>query len=454
MQEDKRLYTLEHETPAKAVLKMGVPLTLGMFIMVLYNLVDTYFIGQLNNDYMLAAVNLSYPIMMIMIALSNMVGIGASSMMARAMGADDNTTAKKTLTVGFELTVLLSVIVAVVGLILINPIVKGLGADETTFEYTKQYAGVILAGSICTMGSYTFGQFLRSEGSVKYSVVGMVAGTVVNIVLDPVFIFVLKMDVMGAAIATVAGNAVGALVAVIYYLSGKTLLRPSLKLWRPTAQILGEIFWVGVPATLETLLTASAAIVCNNLAAAYDALYVAAMGISSKLLSFGSYIYQGFAAGIQPLMGYNYGAKNFDRMLKILKAGVIIITAIELCVMGLFGLLAPVLVGVFSENQTVITIGARVLRTTMFILPFVGSISMSRSTFQAMGKPQYAFAITVMRQFVLYVPLLLIFDKVFGFFGMIWAQPCAELVMMFVSLTLLAYKLKSFKKREASNEKI
>ena len=287
------------------------------------------------------------------------------------------------------------------------------------------------------MGNYTFGQLLRSEGSVRQSVAGMIAGTIVHIMLDPIFIFGLGLEIRGAAIATILGNAAGMCVSLWFYLGGKTLLSPSLKYVRPTAEILKEIFWVGVPATLETLLTSAAYIVNNNLAVGYGELTVAAMGIAQKILSLGNYVYQGFAAGTQPIMGYNYGAKNYRRMIDVLKAGVMVCSGTELCIMAVYGVFAPQLIGIFTDSAEVIATGSRVLRTIMCILPFVGAVSMSRMSFQAMGKPQFAFAITLVRQLFLYVPLLLILNRVFGFGGMIWAQPVTEFIMMTVSLTLL-----------------
>lgn len=435
--EDRRIYTLSREEPVRAVVKMGVPLIAGMMIMALYNLVDTYFIGLMRDDYQLAAVNLAYPVMMVSVAISNMIGTGASSLIARSLGAGDEDKARHTLTAGFVLTVVNSFLAACIGMVFLPQIVRGLGARSNTFLYTQQYTGIILLGSLFTMGNYTLGQLLRSEGSVKLSVAGMVTGTAVNIVLDPLFIFAFGMEIRGAAVATILGNAAGMAVSLWMYGSGKTLLRPAVRFLKPTGEILREIFWVGVPATLETLLTTTAYIVNNNLAVAYGELTVAAMGIAQKILSPGNYIYQGFAAGTQPLMGYNYGAGNYRRMKEILRAGIMVVSGTELCVMAVCGIAAPQLVGIFTESPEVIATGSRVLRAIMCILPFVGAVSMSRTSFQAMGKPQYAFAITLVRQFGLYVPLLLILDRVFGFGGMIWAQPCTELVMMAVSVSLL-----------------
>ncbi|MDO5106982.1 MAG: MATE family efflux transporter [Coriobacteriaceae bacterium] len=441
--DDERIRILAEEKPAKAVVKLGVPLIAGMCIMVLYNLVDTYFIGLLHDDYQLAAVNLAYPVMMVMIALSNMVGTGAGSLIARSLGAGDRTMADHTLTSAFLLTVVNSAIVAAAGMALLPQIVGGLGAQENTFGFTRSYVRVLLLGSLLVMGNYTFGQLLRSEGSVKQSVAGMVVGTVANIVLDPVLIFVLGRGVEGAAIATVLGNAAGMCVSLAFYLRGSTLLRPQASLIRPTAEILREIFWVGVPATLETLLTSAAYIVNNNLAVAYGELTVAAVGVAQKILSLGSYIYQGFAAGTQPIMGYNYGAQNYRRMLDVLRAGVTVVSAVELAVMAVCGIFAPQLIGIFTQSPEVVATGAKVLRALMCILPFVGATSMSRMSFQAMGKPQYAFAITLVRQLILYVPLLLLMNRIFGFDGMIWAQPVTELIMMGVSVGLLVRTIRS-----------
>ena len=434
---DRRIYTLSQEKPLKAVLKMSIPLIAGMFIMVLYNLVDTYFIGLTGDDYQLAAVNLAYPVMMVSVAISNMIGAGASSYIARCLGAGDREEAEHTLASAFTLTLVNSLLVMTFGLVFLPRLVTVLGAKENTFLYTGQYVRLLLLGSFFTMGSYTVGALLRSEGSVRYSMTGMLVGTLLNIVLDPLFIFRLNMQIRGAAIATVLGNVGGFAVSLLYYLRGKTVLRLSLLKALPSSKILREIYWVGVPASLETLLTTVAYTVNNNLAVAYGELVVAGMGIAQKVLSLGSYVYQGFASGTQPIMGYNYGAGNTRRMKEVLKAGVISVTAVETVLMLLYGLLAPALIGIFTESAEVIAVGAKALRRLMLILPFVGTVSMSRMSFQAMGKPLYAFAITIMRQLVLYIPLLLLLNRLFGFDGMLFAQPVTEAVMMFVSVSLL-----------------
>ena len=435
--EDKRIYTLSTEKPAKAVVSMGVPLIAGMFIMVLYNLTDTFFIGMLHDDYQLAAVNLAYPVMMVTVAIANMVGTGGSSLIARCLGKGDPEEANRTLTTAFLLTVIIGLIFAGAGLVLLEPIVRGLGAKANTMAYTEDYVRIILIGTVFTMGNYILGQLLRSEGSVRHSILGMMVGTVMNIALDPLFIFVLGLQLRGAAIATVLGNIAGTMVSLWIYASGRTILRPGRQYLRPRADIVREICWVGVPAGLETLLTSMAYIVMNNLTVGYGELTVAAMGIAQKIMSLGNYVYQGFAAGVQPIMGFNFGAKNYRRMLDVLRAGVLIVSGTELAIMTVYGVFAPLLIGMFSESAEVIDAGTQILRALMCILPFVGATSMCRMSFQAMGKPMHAFVITLVRQLILYIPLLLLMDRVFGFRGLIWAQPITEVIMMAASVLLL-----------------
>ena len=445
--EDKRIYTLSQETPAKAVIKMSVPLIFGMFIMVLYNLVDTYFIGLTGDDYQMAAVNLAYPVMMVTVAISNMIGTGASSFIARCLGAEEKEKAEHTLTSAFTLTLINSILVTGAGLAFLPALIRLLGAKENTFLYTQQYVQIILLGSFFTMGSYTIGALLRSEGSVRYSMTGMIAGTIINIALDPLFIFTLNMQIRGAALATILSNAVSFGISALYYLRKKTILYPSMRQIKPTAEILREIYWVGIPASLETLLTSAAYTVNNNLAVSYSELTVTAMGIAQKVLSLGNYAYQGFASGTQPIMGYNYGAGNTERMQKVLKAGVVTVTATEIVLMLFYYVFASPLIDIFTDSEEVIKTGTHILHRLMWILPFVGTVSMCRMSFQAMGKPIYAFCITLVRQLILYIPLLLVLNRHFGFHGMLWAQPVTEAIMMAVSFILLTEFIKRISKK-------
>jgi Na+-driven multidrug efflux pump len=204
---------------------------------------------------------------------------------------------------------------------------------------------------------------------------------------------------------------------------------------------------VGIPHTLEQFLSTASILVLNNLAAAYGGLYVAAMGISSRIMSFGNYLYQGIAAGCQPLMGYNYGAGAYQRMRSLIRSAIGIITLAEVCVMAGFGLSAPFLAGLFTEDPTVVSLAAMTLRAFMLILPFVGTTALVRNVYNAIGMPGFAFAITLVRQLLLYIPFLIFFDRYFGYRGLIHAQPAEELLCLFFSVFLLRRSLSRMEER-------
>lgn len=445
---DKRIEIMKSGNPFKAVITMSVPVIIGMMVMVLYNLVDTYFIGKMDDPLKLAAANLSTPIMMCCIAISSMIGTGAASYIARSLGGGKKERADKTLAISVIIIVIFSLVISVFGTIFIKNIVSILGASEETAGYTVEYVGVIFLGAIFIMGDYVLGQLLRAEGSTMLSIVGMLLGTVINIILDPIMIFTLGWGVRGAAIATVIGNICGTLFFIGCYYKKKTVLTLDFSLISFDKPILKEIFYVGIPATLEQLLTTAAVIICNNLAAGYGDITVASMGVASKVMTIGNYVYMGFAAGSQPLMGYNYGAKNFKRVKALLKAAVTSTTVVELVVMAIFGIFAPSIVRLFSKDREVIVTGSIILRALMLNLPCVGATSISRVTFQSMGKPLPALIITICRQGVLYVPLQLILNKIFRFSGFIYAQPITEVIMMAISVSFLFTVLKKEEKVE------
>ena len=241
------------------------------------------------------------------------------------------------------------------------------------------------------------------------------------------------------------GNVLSTVIFLWFYARRKTLLVPSLRLARLDMGIIKEILLVGVPNTLEQFFATAAMIVNNNLAAGYGEQTVAAMGIANKIMSFGTYIYQGMAGGCQPLMGYNYGAQNHSRMKALLKAGVASIAGVELAIMAVFGVFAPCLIDIFTDSPEVISIGTATLRALMIMLPFVGTTTVIRSTFNAMGKSMFAFGITIVRQLVLYIPCLLLFNQIWGFQGLIHAQPTEEIVCMMFALWLISGQMKKLR---------
>ena len=435
--EDKKIRLLRDEKVSKAILKLSIPMVMGMMIQVLYNLVDTYFIGMLNDANQLAAANISLPVFMMLMAIAGIVGSGSSSYISRCLGNKDYEEANKTISIATGILIIMSIIVMIAGIFMSPNIAKGLGANDATFNYTYKYIFIMFIGAIPVMCSYALGQLLRSEGNIMQSVIGLTLGTVVNIVLDPVFIFGLKMEITGAAIATIIGQTSTLLYFMYAFLKGKTTLKINLKKFKYDKNIFKEIFTIGVPASLNQMLMGVATVIVNNIAVGYGTLTVAGMGVAMKIMTIGTFVFMGFSAGCQPLVGYNYGCNNIPRVKEIIKKGIIITSIIGLSLALIFGVFANSLIGLFTSEPEVINKGAIILRALIISLPFVGGQMISTTSAQSMGKVVVAFILSISRQGLLYMPLLIILNKVFGFSGFIYAQPITDMIMLTFSVILL-----------------
>ncbi len=432
-----RIELLAKAPVTKAIMVMSLPVVLGMMVQVLYNLVDTFFIGKLGDPNQLAAANLAMPVFILMMALGGMIGTGASSYISRCLGEKKQDQADKTLTIGFFLCILLGAVVTVVGLLFLKPLVSVLGASAYTSAFASDYVLVLFLGGIPIMTNYALGQLLRSEGDAMGSVFGMLLGTVTNIILDPIFIFAFGLGVRGAAIATVLGNLVSLIFYLVRYAQHKTLLQIKPKLFSFDRTIFREIFSIGIPASLSQLLMGVAMIVLNNIAAGYGVIVVAGLGVSTRIISIGTFIFMGFAAGCQPLIGYSYGAKNYTRVREIIVHGIIITSTIGVVLSILLGIFARSITGVFTSTPEVVDTATIILRALILSLPFVGGQMLSNVTVQALGKALPALFLSISRQGLFFLPLLLILNALFGFKGFIYAQPITDILMLLLSSFIL-----------------
>lgn len=435
--EDKKIVLLRDEKVSKAILKLSIPMVMGMMIQVLYNLVDTYFIGMLNDPNQLAAANISLPVFMMLMAIAGIIGSGSSSYISRCIGNKDYEEANKTISIATGILIIMSIIVMIGGIFMSPGIARGLGANDATFDYTYKYVLIMFIGSIPVICSYALGQLLRSEGNIIQSVIGLTLGTVVNIVLDPILIFVFKLEIGGAAIATVIGQMATLIYFTYAFLRGKTTLKINLKKFKYDKDIFKEIFTIGVPASLNQMLMGVATVIANNIAVEYGTLTVAGMGVAMKIMTIGTFVFMGFSAGCQPLVGYNYGCGNIPRVKEIIKKGIIITSIIGISLALIFGVFANSLIGFFASDAEVINKGATILRALIISLPFVGSQMVSTTAAQSMGKVIVAFILSISRQGILYMPLLVVLNKLFGFSGFIYAQPITDAVMIIFSSILL-----------------
>lgn len=446
MTPNKQTELMSNAPVTKAILKMSIPVVLGMMVQVLYNLVDTFFIGMLNDPNQLAAANITTPIFMLMMAIATIVSTGAASYISRCLGKKDNQSANKTLSTGVAISTGLGIVVMITGLIFLKPFITLLGATEAVYPFALRYAFVMFIGTIPVMLNYTGGQLIRSEGAIMPSIVGMMIGTVTNVILDPVFIFGFNMGMEGAAIATVLGNVSALGYYIYYYLSDKSLVKFKLKLISGEKKIWGQTFGIGIPAALSQFLMSGALVVCNNLAKPYGENAVAGMGVAAKLMYIGTFIFMGFAAGCQPLVGYSYGARNISRVKAIIKTGMLMTTGIGIVLTILFGIFAQDLIGIFTTLPKVIAEGATVLTIYMWSFLALGPQMLASTTIQALGKAKASLVLSIARQGLFYIPLLFLLNSRFLFKGLLWAQPISDAITLSLALVLLVFILKKYQK--------
>jgi putative MATE family efflux protein len=437
-----RIKILAEEPVAKAILVMSLPVVMGMMVQVLYNLADTFFIGKLNDANQLAAANIALPVFILSMALAGVIGTGAASYISRALGEKRIEDADKSLTIGMVYLMIIGFVVTLLTLFFLKKLVSVLGASKETFPYTYSYVSVLVWGIIPIMCNFTLGQLLRAEGDAMGSMFGMFIGTVANIILDPLLIFTFSLGVSGAAIATVSANAISLAFYLVRYSKGKTLIHFRLSLFSFDKRISKEIFAIGIPSSISQGLMSVALILMNNIAASYGDTVVAGLGVASRIVTIGTFIFMGIAAGCQPLVGYNYGAKNFKRVDSIIRHGMYVTAFIGLLLGVSMWLFARSFIGAFTNVQQVIDAGTIVLRALVFSLPIVGGQMLCTISVQAMGKALPSLFLSISRQGLLFIPLLLILNNLFGFNGFIYAQPLTDAIMLVLSFAILKGILK------------
>ncbi|MDO5424559.1 MAG: MATE family efflux transporter [Eubacteriales bacterium] len=420
----------------KAYFKLALPVVFSMVVSLIYNMVDTYFIAQTGNTNLVAGVSLSAPIFTLMIALGDIFGLGGSSVISRLFGQKQDADGKCLSVFCFYAAILCGVIVAAVLMLFRNPVLRLLGADEETFTYASQYFTYIVIGAPFIIVSYTPSNLLRTEGFATASMTGTVLGAVVNMILDPIFISGLQWGAAGAAIATVIGNICTDIFFVWFLLKKSKRLSINPRELRIKTAELGQIFAIGIPASITNLMQSLGTALTNRFLLPYGNEKVAAMGIVMKINMIAVLILVGFAFGAQPLIGYNYGAKNDLRLKKILRFCYGFECGIALVLAVILSAAAPGLVGMFMQDSEMIATGVPMLRMQQVGMVFVAIVLVTTCTFQSAGKAGGAFLLSVSRQGVIFAAVLLIASKVLGYTGVLLAQAVSDFLTAILAVGL------------------
>lgn len=416
----------------KAVAVMAVPTMISMLVVVIYNMADTFFIGQTGDPMQVAAVSLATPVFMVFMALGNLFGIGGSSAISRALGERKPDRARNISSFCCYGSLGLGIFMALVFLTGMNGILKLIGASENTVGYARNYLSYIAFGGPFIMFGTAFGNILRGEGASKESMIGNMIGTVTNIVLDPVMILVFRWGVAGAAIATVIGNMAASAYYLQYFLRKKSSLSIRFKDFRMGDRIAVSVASIGIPASLNNILMSCANIVLNHVLAGYGDTPVAAMGVAMKANMLVVLLQIGLCAGIQPLIGYNYGAGNKKRLMKVFW-----FTGACAVVMGtlltVFMVIAREgIIQAFINDEAVIDYGIQMVIALQISGPVIGILFLCINVLQGMGKALPSLILTICRQGLIFIPLVFLLNGLFGLEGVIYAQPGAD----FVSIVL------------------
>lgn len=426
----------------RALANMCIPTVIGQMIVLIYNLADTFFIGRTGNPYMVAASSLILPVFNLSNAISSLIGIGGGALVSRLLGAGEQKEASKVSAFAIFFGLIVSALYSLLMFLGLNPILYALGASSNTFGFARQYAlCVVVLGGIPTILQLTMAQLVRAVGHSGPAAVGTSLGGILNIGLDPLFMFVLLpkgYEILGAGLATMLSN----LISMIYFLivirslRNKTVLRLSIKTGFPSGKRIREMIVGGVPSAASNFLFDISQILIDRLMTAYGDIPMAAVGIVLKAERIPLNAGIGICQGMMPLVAYNYTAGNHDRMKKVLNQSRLAGLCVAAAAILLYELFAPQILHLFISNAKTEVLGAAFLRARCLATPFMFMCFHILYFFQGMGKSGTAFWLAVVRQVVLYMPLLLVMNALVGMYGLVWTQLISDMIMTAISFVV------------------
>ena len=449
---DKKIELFENYPVHKALLTLALPTILGMLVNVFYNMVDTFFVGKTGDPNQVAAVSLCMPIYLLLMAFGNIFGIGGGSYISRKLGAKDFESVKKISSFGFYASIIVGFISMAVYLIFMKDILKISGASQNTYQFSKDYLIIVALGAPFVVNQMAMGQIIRSEGSSKEAVIGMMIGTVVNIILDPIMILYMNMAVAGAALATIIGNVCSTIYYIYHILRKKSFLSIHFKDFSMKSDILSNVFAIGIPVSINNLLMSASNILINNLAAGYSDNAVAGLGVAQRIFTLVVLVFIGLSQGLQPFVGYNFASKNYKRMNAAIKLSCAVSVIMGFLLLALSLIFGRVSVQIFINNEEVIDYGVKFLAASYSVAPIIGFQFVFMSTFQALGKSIPSLILSISRQGIAFVPTILIGTKLFGIIGIIWAQPIADIVTVIMASIMYIYIYKKMKRKALEEE--
>ena len=434
---------LGEQPVGRLLARMAVPATIAMGVNALYNLVDTIFIGRGVGSMAIGGVGIAFPIQIFVLAVALLVGIGSASVISRMMGSGNEDRAARAVGNALVMIFLLASVLTVLGLAFLEPLLHLLGSTDELRGYAREYLTVILPGAPFLATAIAANHIVRSEGRARVAMVIMLIGAGLNIVLDPIFIFVLGLGVRGAALATITAQFTSFLFALGFYLTGRSSLNVRLRHIRLHRDIVPEVAAVGLATFIRQFGQSFFIIIVNNVLRSFgDELAISAFGVINKLLIFALMPLVGIAQGFQPIAGYNYGARNMARVRKAVRLANITAMSIAFTYFTFIMLFPQTVFGIFTQDPQLLEVESRAMQIVLLAIPLLGMQIIGSVFFQAVGKAVPALVLTMSRQVLLLIPLVLILPRFLGVTGVWLSFPAADLIATTATLIWLWFEMK------------
>lgn len=432
--QQKKINLLKNVPVSKALLAMGIPTMIGMMINAVYNIVDAYFVGQLGTSEM-GAISVSFPISQVIVGFGLLFGNGGGSYISRLLGKGDTSTAEKVASTSLYCALCTGIVLISLSQIFLNPILRVLGATPTILPFATTYGRICFAACLFNLFNVFMNNIVTSEGSPKTTMLALLCGAVLNIILDPIFIFTLDLGVMGAALATAISQMVSSVIYLVYILKKKSIFSFSIKKWECTSETMKEIFKIGVPTLFFQLLTSLSIMLINTQAKKYGDSTIAAMGATTRIISMGSLMVFGFIKGFQPIAGFSYGAKLYKRLSSAIKLSVLWSSIFCVIYGAVCAIFSSQIISLFTTyDEQMILIGKKALCYNGLSFMLFGFYTVYSSLLLSMGRGKAGFIVGALRQGLCFIPAIFILPALFGTNGIIFAQPIADILAAFCTV--------------------
>lgn len=423
----------------KLILEFSIPAIIGMLVNTLYNIIDRIFIGHIEGigNLAMAGVGITMPLMFVILAFGMLIGIGTATRISIKLGQHDKEGAEKHLGNAFTLIIIISIILTVFGLAFSNPLLKMFGASENIIGYGEQFIQVIFIGCIFNLISFSLNHSIRSDGSPKIAMASMLISAIINIILDPIFIFGLGLGVRGGALGTVVAQIISSIWIIYYFTKGSSTLKIRRKNLRLDKSVVLSIFAIGISPFSMQIAQSAVQIVCNNSLQTYGGdLAVGAMTIINSLAMVFFMPIFGLNQGLQPIIGYNFGAEKHDRVKQTVKYGIIIATIIVTVGFIVIQGFSEALVIIFNNDPSLIEITSHGMKIFLIMMPVVGGQVIATNYFQSIGKVKISMFLSLLRQVIILVPCLIIIPRFMGLDGVWAAGAVSDFLSVLITITV------------------